>query len=143
MNRVYKWYLRMHRSNSKLIKRLIEIYLRIIFSCDIPSEVEIGENCRFGHNALGVVIGPNVVIGKNCRIGHNVTIGGRNGNPRVPIIGDNVLIGAGSIILGDITIGDNSKIGAGTVVVKNVPANTTVISGGGILFYDTNKKQDN
>ena len=55
MNRVYKWYLRMHNSNYAFIRRSIEVMLHIIFSCDIPPEVKIGKNCKFAHNALGVV----------------------------------------------------------------------------------------
>lgn len=53
MNRVYKWYLRMHNSNYAFIRRFIEVMLHIIFSCDIPPEVKIGKNCKFAHNALG------------------------------------------------------------------------------------------
>ena len=62
MNRVYKWYLRMHNSNYAFIRRSIEVMLHIIFSCDIPPEVKIGKNCKFAHNALGVVLHPKVVI---------------------------------------------------------------------------------
>lgn len=132
MNRVYRWYKKMHKSRFKPRRRFIEIMLRVLFSCDIPADAQIGENCTFAHNGLGVVISPKAVIGKNCHIGQNVTIGGRSGIEQVPIIGDNVLIGAGCIIIGPITIGDNARIGAGTIVVKDVPANTTIISGGGI-----------
>ncbi len=127
MNRVYVWYLRMHNSKFTFIKRFIEIIMRIIFSCDIPHQVVIGKNCRFSHNALGVVIHPEVVIGDNCSIGQNVTIGGRSGKTVVPRIGNNVLIGANALILGPVTIGDGAKIGAGAIVVKDVPANAIVI----------------
>lgn len=128
MNRVYKWYLRMHNSKSKFIQRAIEVYLHIVYSCDIPAEVQIGKNCSFAHNALGVVINPKVIIGDNCHIGQNVTIGGRNGHEIVPILGNNVLVGANALILGPITIGDNSIIGAGAIVVKDVPPNSVVRS---------------
>ena len=117
----------MHNSNFRFISRCIEIYLHIVYSCDIPYKVKIGENCVFAHNALGVVIHPDVVIGANCRIGQNVTIGGRSGKTIVPIIGNNVLIGANALILGPVKIGDGSKIGAGAIVVKDVPAYSTVI----------------
>lgn len=127
MNRVYKWYLRMHNSNYAFIRRFIEVMLHIIFSCDIPSEVKIGKNCKFAHNAFGVVLHPKVVIGDNCSIGQNVTIGGRAGKTTVPVIGNNVLIGANALILGPVTIGDGAKIGAGAIVVKDVPPHATVI----------------
>jgi len=101
--------------------------MRIIFSCDISYKTKIGGGTSFAHNALGVVIHPDVVIGKKCHIGQNVTIGGRSGHKTVPIIGDNVLIGAGALILGPVKIGDNAKIGAGAIVVKDVPAGAVVI----------------
>ena len=101
--------------------------LHIIFSCDIPPEVKIGKNCKFAHNALGVVLHPKVVIGDNCSIGQNVTIGGRAGKTTVPVIGNNVLIGANALILGPVTIGDGAKIGAGAIVVKDIPPHATVI----------------
>lgn len=127
MNRTYRWYLRAHNARNKKFAKVIEIIMRIIFSCDIPYQVEIGENCSFAHNGLGVVIHPNVVIGSNCHIGQNVTIGGRSGIEVVPKIGNNVLIGANALILGPVVIGDNAKIGAGSIVVKDVPAGAVVI----------------
>lgn len=105
---------------------LIRLFMRIIFSCDIPYKALIGKNTSFPHYALGVLIHPKVKIGDNCKILHNVTIGGRSGNQNLPIIGSNVLIGAGAIIIGDIKIGDNSIVGAGSVVVKDVPSNSVV-----------------
>lgn len=121
MNRIYRYYLIMHNSNCRPFKRLMEVFLRIVFSCDIPSQVKIGKNCRFAHNALGVVIHPEAIIGNNCKIGQNVTIGGRSGITILPIIEDDVEIGANSLILGPIKIGKGSKIGAGSVVLKDPP----------------------
>lgn len=65
-------------------------------------------------------------IGANCRVNQQVTIGYGNG-PRLPRIGNNVHIGAGARILGDVVIGDNVIIGANAVVTKNVPPNCTVV----------------
>jgi serine O-acetyltransferase len=64
-------------------------------------------------------------IGNNCYINQCVTIGVIG--DKAPIIGDNVRIGTGAIVLGDINVGDNVKIGAGAVVVKSVPSNSTVV----------------
>lgn len=128
MNRVYKWYIKMHRSNSKIYRRVIEVMLRLVFSCDISAETIIGKNCIFAHNALGVVISSKAIIGDNVHIGQNVTIGGRGGNPEVPIIGDRVLIGSHALILGKVRIGNGAKIGAGAIVVKDIPENATAIS---------------
>ena len=65
-------------------------------------------------------------IGKNLHVFQNVTIGSRN-TPATPIIGDNVTIGAGAVVLGDIKIGNNVKIGANAVVVDDIPDNCTVV----------------
>lgn len=131
MNRIYKYYLKMHNSNCALYRRLMEVFLRIVFSCDLPAQVRIGKNCRFAHNALGVVIHPEAVIGDNCKIGQNVTIGGRSGLTVLPVIEDDVEIGANALILGPVTIGKGSIIGAGTIVLKNVPPYSVVVGNPG------------
>jgi serine O-acetyltransferase len=64
-------------------------------------------------------------IGKNLSIKHNVTVGNAKGG--TPVIGDNVALGCGACVLGDITVGNNVKIGANCVVVKDVPDNATVV----------------
>lgn len=133
-NRVYKWYRRMHNSKIIVYRRFIEIYLRVIFGCDIPSQVKIGKNCRFAHNALGVVIHPDAVIGDNCKIGQNVTIGGRSGFTVLPTIEDDVEIGANALILGPITIGHGSVIGAGSVIIKDVPPHSVVVGNPGRII---------
>lgn len=80
----------------------------------------------FPHGLYGIIISHNVVIGRNVIIFHHVTIGqGRNGAPK---IGDNVLIGAGAIIIGNIQIGNRVKIGAGCVVTDNIPDDATVVT---------------
>ena len=80
---------------------------------------------NFPHGLYGIIVSHNAIIGENCTIFHQVTIGeGRGG---APIIGDNVLIGAGAKLIGDIHIGDNVKIGAGCVVTDDVPDNATVV----------------
>lgn len=88
----------------------------------------IGSHFFIDHG-VGVVIGETSIIGDNVTIYHNVTLGGVNSNKvkRHPTIGNNVLIGTGATILGDITIGNNSKVGAGAVVLKNVEPNNTVV----------------
>ena len=105
---------------------IIRLLMRIIFSCDISYKCKIGKNCEFPHHALGCVIHPNAIIGNNCKILHSVTIGGKTGCKHLPIIGDNVLIGANSVILGAVKIGNNSIIGAGSVVLHDVQKNDIV-----------------
>lgn len=77
------------------------------------------------HGLNGIIVSHNAVIGKNCTIFHQVTIG--EGKGGAPLIGDNVLIGAGAKVVGGIRIGNNVKIGAGCVVAKDVPDGATVV----------------
>jgi len=109
------------RMHIPLIPKLMELILRYICGCEIHSVMEVGEGLQLPHNGLGVVINPNTVIGNNVKIHQNVTLGGREGSG-CPIIGDDVLIGAGAVVLGDIHVGNGAKIGAGAVVLKDVPA---------------------
>ena len=79
------------------------------------------------HGINGIIVSHNAVIGDNATIFHQVTIGeGRGG---APVIGNNVLIGAGAKVIGGIRIGDNVKISAGCVVMQDIPDNTTVLPG--------------
>ena len=109
-----------------IIAVFIRAFIRVLFSADIPYKLKIGKGTKMPHDALGSLFHPDVIIGNNCVILHGVTIGVRSGYKNLPIIKDNVWIGAHSIILGPITIGENSVIGAGSVVVKDVAANSVV-----------------
>lgn len=100
--------------------------VRGFFSCDVQSNTQIGRGLDLSHNGLGVVIHPKSVIGDNVKILQGVTIGGRIG-PQLPIIGNNVQIGAGAKILGGVRIGDNAKIGANAVVLIDIPDNCTAV----------------
>jgi len=84
----------------------------------------IGPNVSFGHR-LGIVISRRAVIGANCRIRHQVTIA--NGGGGSAHIGDDVLIGAGAKIIGNVRIGNRVRIGANAVVVHDVPDDVTVV----------------
>lgn len=102
-----------------------------IFGYEIPAATKIGRNLFIDHG-YSIVINKNSIIGDNCRIKHCVTIGCKTmedgGQGGSPVIGNNVDIGAGSCIIGDISIGDNVKIGAGAIVVKNIPSNSIVVN---------------
>lgn len=106
---------------------IIRCIIRVLFSCDIPYQAKIGKGTKFPHLGLGVLIHPKVIIGKNCKILQGVSIGEKSGNEKLPVIGNNVLIGAHALVLGAIEIGDNAIIGAGAVVIHNVKANATVV----------------
>ncbi|XWS09688.1 hypothetical protein CRYUN_Cryun39dG0010500 [Craigia yunnanensis] len=99
-----------------------------VFSVDIHPGAKIGSGILLDH-ATGVVVGETAVIGNNVSILHNVTLGGTGkvSGDRHPKIGDGVLIGSGTCILGNIKIGDGAMIGAGSVVLKEVPPRTTAV----------------
>lgn len=92
----------------------------------IGPDTVIKNNLALPHGLHGVFISRYAQIGENCCIYQNVTIG--EIDRKAPVIGNNCLIGAGAVIIGDIRIGDNVKIGAGAVVNTNVPDNYTVVS---------------
>lgn len=92
--------------------KIITYINRILFSVWLPSSAQIGERFLLGYCGLGIVIHHRVKMGKNCLIGQNVTIGKNLQDHDVPLIGNDVYIGAGSVVFGEITIGDNVIIGA-------------------------------
>lgn len=124
--RYYRFAHRLHSTGWKKSARVVSKCIRLMFSAEIPASCVLGEGVVLKHGALNVVIHDSAVIGDHTVIFHNVTIGGREGLGH-PIIGRNVYIGCGAVILGDIVIGDNAKIGANAVVVKNVPEGKTVV----------------
>ncbi|XP_031490381.1 serine acetyltransferase 1, chloroplastic-like [Nymphaea colorata] len=99
-----------------------------VFAVDIHPGARIGKGVLLDH-ATGTVIGETAVIGDNVSILHNVTLGGtgKATGDRHPKIGDGVLVGAGTHVLGNIKIGAGAKIGAGSIVLKEVPEKTTAV----------------
>ena len=97
----------------------------------------IGERTIFFHHGLGCVVHRNVRIGSDCNIFSNVVIGNKwsNGENKggSPVIGNHVMIGAGAVILGEVTVGDYSIIGANAVITKNVPPGVLVVGANTIL----------
>ena len=111
-----------------VIPRMISYISRIITGIEIHPGARIGRKFFIDHG-MGVVIGETTYIGDNVLIYQGVTLGGtgKEHGKRHPTLGDNVIVGAGAKILGNLTIGENSRIGAGSVVVENVPENSTVV----------------
>ena len=94
----------------------------LLSGIQIPRGCSIGPGLRIYHFGC-IVLNPLTEIGKNCTLRHGVTIGNRKEIDDVPVIGDNVDIGAGAKILGRIRIGNNVTIGANAVVINDIPDN--------------------
>jgi serine O-acetyltransferase len=109
---------------------MLSNWLRFLTGIEIHPGAKIGRRFFVDHG-MGVVIGETAVIGDDVLIYHGVTLGGKEFThaKRHPTIGNNVMIGAESIVLGNITVGDNVQIGAGSVVTKDVAPNSVVIGG--------------
>ncbi len=120
-HRLYKW-------DIPLIPRVISYLTRIITGIEIHPGAKIGRRFFIDHGE-GVVIGETTIIGDDVLIYQQVTLGGtgKESGKRHPTLGNNVIVGAGAKILGNITIGDNVRIGAGSVVVEDVPEHSTVV----------------
>ena len=111
-----------------LIARYISEKAKRKTGIEIHPGATIGKGLFIDHGT-GVVIGETAIIGNNATLFHGVTVGGtgKEKGKRHPTIGNNVFIGSGAKILGNIIIGDNVKIGANAVILKNVPSNVTIV----------------
>ena len=111
-----------------LIARIISEKAKRKTGREIHPGATIGKNLFIDHG-MGVVIGETCVIGDNVTLFHGVTLGGtgKEKGKRHPTIGNNVFIGSGAKILGNITIGNNVKIGANSVILESIPDNVTVV----------------
>lgn len=124
----YRFAHRLHKWHIPLIPRIISYITRIITGIEIHPAAKIGRRFFIDHGE-GVVIGETTSIGDDVLIYQQVTLGGtgKDQGKRHPTLQNNVIIGAGAKILGNITIGEGTRIGAGSVVVDDVPENSTVV----------------
>ncbi len=113
----------------KLLARIYSNWIRAVTGIEIHPAAKIGRRFFIDHG-MGVVIGATAIVGDDVMIYHDVTLGARTGGSgkRHPTIGNNVVIGAGARVLGDISVGNGVKIAANMVVTKSVPASTNVDS---------------
>lgn len=112
----------------KLLGEFIMYLVRKFHGIEIHPAATIGKRLFIDHGH-GVVIGETAVIGNDCTIYQGATLGGTGKEKckRHPTLGNNIMVGAGASILGDITIGDNAKIGANAVVLDNIEPGKTVV----------------
>lgn len=119
---------KLHKWNIPLIPRIISYITRIITGIEIHPAAQIGRRFFIDHGE-GVVIGATTIIGDDVLIYQQVTLGGtgKEQGKRHPTLGNNVIVGAGAKVLGNITLGDYVRVGAGSVVMENVPEHSTVV----------------
>lgn len=118
----------LYKLKLKLIARLISHMSRWLTGIEIHPGAKIGNRFFIDHGK-GVVIGETTEIGNDVVIYQGVTLGGTSTKKvkRHPTLGNNIVVGCGAKVLGNITVGDNSQIGANSVVIKDVPPDSTVI----------------
>ena len=111
-----------------LIARYISEKAKRKTGIEIHPGATIGKGLFIDHGT-GVVIGETAIIGDNVTMFHGVTLGGtgKEKGKRHPTVGNNVFIGCGAKLLGNITIGDNAKIGANAVILKDIPQGATAV----------------
>ncbi|WP_128700158.1 serine O-acetyltransferase EpsC [Candidatus Velamenicoccus archaeovorus] len=133
----------LYRMRVPFLPRLLSQVSRFFTGVEIHPAAQIGDGLFIDHG-MGVVIGETSVVGKNVTLYQGVTLGGtgKEKGKRHPNIGDNVVIGTGAKVLGNITVGDNSYIGANAVVLKDVPPNATVVGVPGRITRQDGKKID-
>ncbi|MDZ7961697.1 MAG: serine O-acetyltransferase [Aulosira sp. DedQUE10] len=125
LHRLAHW---LHRRQVIFIPRLISHLGRFLTGIEIHPGAEIGKGVFIDHG-MGVVIGETAIVGDYTLIYQGVTLGGtgKESGKRHPTVGDNVVVGAGAKVLGNIQIGDRVRVGAGSVVLRDVPADSTVV----------------
>lgn len=108
--------------------RALSQLARFFTGVEIHPGAKIGKGLFIDHG-MGVVIGETSIVGNNVTLFQGVTLGGtgKETGKRHPTLGDNVVVGTGAKVLGNIEIGSNSYVGANAVVLKSVPSNTTVV----------------
>lgn len=149
MHRIAHWF---YSKRFFLLARFISQLNRFFTQIEIHPGAKIGEGFFIDHGA-GVVIGETAEIGDNVTLYQGVTLGGtgKEKGKRHPTVGNNVVISTGAKVLGSFKVGDNVKIGAGSVVLKEVPPDSTVVGvpgrvvkreGTGVVDLEHNKLPD-
>ncbi|PZD74286.1 Serine acetyltransferase [Acaryochloris thomasi RCC1774] len=119
-----------------LIPRIISHLSRFLTGIEIHPGATLGQGVVIDHG-MGVVIGETAILGDYCLIYQGVTLGGtgKETGKRHPTLGENVVVGAGAKVLGNLNIGHNVRIGAGSVVLREVPSDCTVVGIPGRIVY--------
>jgi len=134
-HKLYNWKI-------SVLPRMISNFSRFITGIEIHPGAQIGKRFFIDHG-MGVVIGETAIIGDDCLIYQGVTLGGtgKEHGKRHPTLKDNVVVGAGAKVLGNITLGNNARIGAGSVVISDVPDDSTVVGIPGRIVVQKGEKR--
>jgi serine O-acetyltransferase len=118
----------LHKAKIPLLPRILSQIGKFITGIEIHPGAQIGKGLFIDHG-MGVVIGETTILGTNVTLFQGVTLGGtgKEKGKRHPTLGNNVVVGTGAKILGNIKIGDNVNVGANAVVIRDVPPNSTVV----------------
>jgi serine O-acetyltransferase len=129
------------RHRMLFLARLVSQVARLFTGIEIHPGAEIGRRLFIDHG-IGTVIGETAVVGDDVTLYQGVTLGGtgKEKGKRHPTIGNNISIGSGAKLLGNITIGDNCRVGAGSVVLRSVPANSTIVGVPGHIVLRDGKR---
>jgi serine O-acetyltransferase len=124
-----------------LLGRLLSQFARFLTGVEIHPGAQLGRRLFIDHG-VGVVIGATAIVGDDVTLYQGVTLGGtgKEHGKRHPTIEDNVVVGGGAKILGNITVGRNCRIGAGSVVLRNVPEDSTVVGVPGHIIFREGKR---
>jgi serine O-acetyltransferase len=125
----------------RLLARYLSQVARFWTGIEIHPGAVIGRRLFIDHG-MGVVIGETAIVGDDVTLYHGVTLGGTSleKKKRHPTLGNGVVIGNTSSVLGDIVVGDNSRVGAGSVVLRDVPPNSTVVGVPAHMVYRDGKR---
>ena len=126
----------LHRLGLPFIPRFFSQLARFFTGIEIHPGAQIGKGVFIDHG-MGVVIGETAIVGDYALIYQGVTLGGtgKESGKRHPTLGENVVVGAGAKVLGNLQIGSNVRIGAGSVVLRDVPSDCTVVGIPGRIVY--------
>jgi serine O-acetyltransferase len=124
-----------------LLPRMLSHFSRFLTGIEIHPGATIGQGIFIDHG-MGVVIGETAIVGDYALIYQGVTLGGtgKESGKRHPTLGENVVVGAGAKVLGNIQIGNNVRIGAGSVVLREVPSDCTVVGVPGRIVYRSGER---
>jgi serine O-acetyltransferase len=129
------------RHGMRFLARFTSQVARLLTGIEIHPGAEIGRRLFIDHG-MGTVIGETAIVGDDVTLYQGVTLGGtgKEKGKRHPTLGNNISIGSGAKLLGNITIGDNCRVGAGSVVLRNVPANSTIVGVPGHIVLRDGKR---